>query len=264
MENTQAEQFIPASCADAPNLATSLPTSQNGNKDWSEILGEAKKERDAWQPEQERSNQKLYVILAKCLAAYGRLDKHKSEKEAFLKAYKSLEMPGNSRTRLAAKVIVYVFAVDRKKRSSYASVIAAAYDAGISEHELPTWIIDCGGIEEIRRKGGEPDPDKLSAQAAIDLAKEELPKCDELFEINGDNSPLRVFPNDNFCVAVIRFASNKKCTIVHATSNPRARDAVLVAMGHELQDKKAAKTSMQLKRGQIAKRTKAIEAAVNS
>ncbi len=46
----------------------------------------------------------------------------------------------------------FVFCSDRKRAHGYSYVLNAAISHGINASQLPQWIVDQGGIEEIKRK----------------------------------------------------------------------------------------------------------------
>ena len=59
-------------------------------------------------------------------------------------------------TPLITKVIRCVFGVDRRRVNAYASAVRVAISEKVSVMDLPKFLRESGGIEEVRRKNGKP------------------------------------------------------------------------------------------------------------
>ncbi|TPH13936.1 hypothetical protein [Litorilituus lipolyticus] len=107
--------------------------------------------RNDWEVnEYKSSNLKLYRLLDDCYQLATEFKKSSSAKndiEAMLKARKMQVRADDSILR---KLLKLVFASDKRRVSAYAKVVEVAISEKISPKELPRWIDEKGGIEEIR------------------------------------------------------------------------------------------------------------------
>ena len=137
-------------------------------------------ERKAWEEGAYRtSNQQLYTVLAKCLTYYNLLSKCKSSKTAprsnFDKFVASNDITFKSSTPLINKVVKCVFyepAVDRnaqrdrRRISAYSLVLRRAISDDMTPEQLPAFIDENGGIENIRQNKVGKVTDAVKAQQA--------------------------------------------------------------------------------------------------
>ena len=102
------------------------------------------------------SNEQLYKILAKCYDLYLQMaDKNdeiaaKAVRTAFqdflnLKGYKF-----GKATHTLNKIVKCVFGFDRRRVNAYGTVLQVALAQGLTPEQLPPFIRDKGGVEEIR------------------------------------------------------------------------------------------------------------------
>ncbi len=99
------------------------------------------------------SNQALYQVLAECLAYSGELPlkmaKHRNE--ALAAFYKERGYRYKEDAPLATRVVRAVFGdINRRRISSYSLVLRQAQKEGIAYADLPAWIEERGGVQEIR------------------------------------------------------------------------------------------------------------------
>lgn len=138
-------------------VANNVVSSDKGNIsfDASKPLLNLEAKRIYWEQGAYRtSNQELYGILAECLGYASTSLSTKQAKiraealEEFFKArgYKhSADMP------LVTRVVKAVFGnVDRRRISTYSLVLRQAVKEGITALDLPRWIEDKGGVQEIK------------------------------------------------------------------------------------------------------------------
>ena len=137
-------------------------------------LGALWQERKTWDVTTHRtSNQQLYRILAKCYAFYLAMgaDKnagkpYRDELRDFIKTH---ELRINKGTHGIAKVLKCVFyddaqSVDRRRISTYSTVLQCALAQNKSAAELADFIERNGGVQEIRLS-------KASAKPMLDRAE---------------------------------------------------------------------------------------------
>jgi hypothetical protein len=99
------------------------------------------------------SNQALYLVLAECLAYSGELslDMAKLRNAALVNFYIERGYTYKKDAPLVSRVIRAVFGnIDRRRISSYSLVLRQAQKENVPYANLPAWIEERGGIQEIR------------------------------------------------------------------------------------------------------------------
>jgi hypothetical protein len=103
------------------------------------------------------SNTQLYAILAKCYQLYFDVRGTDAESRAARKALnEEIQNRGyrfNEGTHTLNKITKCVFdGVDRRRVSAYALVLRAAIDDATNPSDIPAFITNGGGVEQIRRR----------------------------------------------------------------------------------------------------------------
>ena len=116
------------------------------------------------------ANEQLYVILQRCYHLYSLMASDKAQNES-LKA--AIERHNNERnlgidtkSHTMTNIIKVVFGADRRRASSYSSALRVALAEKVEVQDLPKFLRDAGGVEEVRRQqtnGGAPKVDKVEA-----------------------------------------------------------------------------------------------------
>jgi hypothetical protein len=99
------------------------------------------------------SNQALYQVLAECLAYSGELpvSMAKLRNAALATFYKERGYRYKDDTPLVTRVVRAVFGdVNRRRISTYSLVLRQAQKENVAYADLPAWIEERGGIQEIR------------------------------------------------------------------------------------------------------------------
>jgi hypothetical protein len=191
------------------------------NKLVKELTG-LSQQREKWErTDFKKSNTGLYALLAKCKAILEKEyleatdDARKTlriELATLLKG-KGIKVQRNSTT--LTLFIRFVFGSDRKRAHGYAYVIKAAFSHDIAAKDLPKYIADEGGIEEVKRK-------MVASEDAIarrDTRELHLSKVKEDAEL-AENQPLDTLKlklNDNrtaYAVLVGKPSENGKVKVV--------------------------------------------------
>ena len=117
-------------------------------------------ERESWEVNAFRtSNEQLYVLLQKCYQFYKSISEATPEGAALrkglidyinLKGYKFAKA-----THTLAKIIKCVFGADRRRVSAYSIALKLALDKNIQVFDIPQFIRDAGGVEELRLEKSE-------------------------------------------------------------------------------------------------------------
>ena len=114
-------------------------------------------ERRAWQEQDlTRSNERLYGILQSCYILYQSMNSISADamaiKKGFLKFCLEQGWDFKENTHLMTKVVQCVFGSDRRRVSAYSLALRAALDDKKSSMDIPKYLRDAGGVEEVRRK----------------------------------------------------------------------------------------------------------------
>jgi hypothetical protein len=151
--------------------------SQNTQKEIGVVVDGLIAERKHWEANEfTSSNQRKYLILQDCYVLNKSMAGVSSEKLALKRAFnKYCEERGfkfKDSTHLMYKVVACVFGEHNKRRvSSYAKALRIAAEKRISSMDIPKFLTEAGGIEELRREAKA----KLSVK---DKAKLGLPLMD--------------------------------------------------------------------------------------
>lgn len=112
-------------------------------------------ERQTWEVNAFRtSNEQLYVLLQKCYQFYKQMGDSTTQAAALrsgLNDYVNLKgVTFAKTTHTLAKIVKCVFGADRRRVSAYSIALRMALDKGIAVLDIPAFIRDAGGIEELR------------------------------------------------------------------------------------------------------------------
>lgn len=120
-----------------------------------------------------RAHHAVHLLLADCLALAtlsDELDPQKSRDRALDKFLETRKLPNKVGEPLFSKAITAVFGeVHRSRVNTYRTVLKAASQAGISALELPQWIEQQGGVQEIRVTSNKTGGTSASEMANLTL-----------------------------------------------------------------------------------------------
>jgi hypothetical protein len=172
MANTTKAVFVPtaANTAFASNIVQSLDALVARRKTWEAT-------------DYKKANEGLYMLLADSLSTFnakfliGEDNDRKAlrlDLSARLKA-DGIKVQRNSTT--LTMFVRFVFGSDRKRAHGYSYVLKAAISHGVTADILPAYIVEQGGIEEIKRlmvKKAEAIAKQQAVQAATAVVKEDV------------------------------------------------------------------------------------------
>lgn len=196
--------------------------------------------RDAWEKGAfKKANDELYALLADTLDAYlkGEATITGTKVKAHGKEYASalrkelkdrlteigVKVQKNSST--LTMLARYVFKSDRVRAHGYARVLSAAIQDGIAPADLPNYISNAGGIEEIKRRMVLSDAAKEKRQqieSANNCVKAEVehaelnPIASVQIAAEGQYAVLLAKPNGEGFVDIIGVLSEVEQTLVNA------------------------------------------------
>lgn len=184
------------------------------------------------------SNDALYVILGDCLRLYyyvsdttseERIKARVSLREQIAKIAKERGIRFLTDTHLATKIVRCVFETDRKRASTYSIVVRAAITNKIAADDLPTFIREQSGIENIRLK--KRDPDGSKARKAKEVVRAKLAGSSNVGEIVGVNTQLigASAKRGDINVAIVEWQTDGKFAVKWIGQSQVAIDSALAA-----------------------------------
>jgi len=165
-----------------------------------------------------KANDGLYALLAQCLETFE--NKFVNASESDRKTLRSelttlLQAAGvkvQKNTTTLNMFVRYVFGSDRKRAHGYAYVLTAALSHKKTAAELPAWIADCGGIEEIKRLMIKSEESKAKAarlESAHNIVKSDVeqailsPMATLELSLSGNYAVLLAKPNPDGTTSII-------------------------------------------------------------
>ncbi len=141
--------------AATPGLV-SLLTKSNPERAIAEVIDQLAGEREAWEKQEySRSNEKLYALLQNSFALHNTMVGSDALAKALRKGlanYIDTKKYGfTDSTPLMTKIVKCIFGADRRRVHAYATALLAAKERRVSVIELPRWLKEQGGVEEVRR-----------------------------------------------------------------------------------------------------------------
>lgn len=131
------------------------------------------------------ANEQLYAILQRCYYLYSLMSSDKVQnrnlKAAIERHNKERNLGIDTTSHTMTNIIKVVFGADRRRASSYSSALRVAFAEKVKVQDLPQFLRDAGGVEEVRRKqtnGGAQKVDKVQV-ATKRLANLSLAVIDE-------------------------------------------------------------------------------------
>ncbi len=158
-----------------------LLTKSNPEKAIGDVIDQLVTEREVWEKTDcARSNEKLYALLQNCFALHNTMVGSDALAKALRKGLVNYiefrKYPFTDSTPLMTRIVKCVFGVDRRRVHSYATALLAAKERRIAVIELPRWLKEQGGVEEVRRsaKSGSTSMAKRVDEGKLVLQSEVL------------------------------------------------------------------------------------------
>lgn len=135
-------------------------------------------EREYWQENAFRtSNDQLYALLQKCYQFYSDMSKGDAKADGMRDGLNNyIALKGyifSSATHTITKIVKCVFGVDRRRVSAYSIALRFALTSKIEVQDLPAFIYDNGGVEQLRlAKSTNAITPKQKAEIAKDAVSE--------------------------------------------------------------------------------------------
>ena len=188
-------------------------------------------QRQVWEDEIFRaSNDRLYSILQDCYALYVKTTT-KAEATALNDALtqqanlKGFEFKASAHT--LTKIVKCVFGADRRRASAYSIALRAAHSACVKPDDLPQYIRERGGVEEVRlAKSNAMRPAEKAVKAADYVSTKEL----AVVQTPAVTALLDTAKIDEFVVLLAQQGADGVLTIKALVSSKTVVDAALASV----------------------------------
>jgi hypothetical protein len=196
-------------------------------------LVELEGKRKQWETTVYRtSNQQLYALLAECYAYGGELamDQAKERSKVLADFCQSRGYVIKKESPLMTRIVKAVFGnVDRRRISTYSTVLRSAKAANVLPTNLAQWIEDNGGVQEIKLAHSDT---YVSPKAKAEKAQSTLATVSSLAVVS--SSALTKLADGDFmgeeCVLVAQQQPDGSFAIKALTRSATALSAALLAI----------------------------------
>lgn len=189
--------------------------------------------RQQWEAtDYKKANDGLYALLADCLALFNQQFMSADatgQKALRIELTAKLKADGvkvQKTTPTLTMFVRYVFGSDRKRAHGYAYVLKAAISHGVAAKDLAGYIVQEGGIEEVKRKMVLSE-ESLAKRAVLEAAKIAVKSGVEvastaplaqvaLAGVTGEYAVLIARPTPDGMVSIVGVLSEAKDTLVEA------------------------------------------------
>lgn len=233
-------QAQPAKQADLHILTTQL--SADKLKEAADVLAQR---RATWEAGAlKSSNAELIALLADCLGLYLHLIKFDETRRQFHALYKASQLKSTKGTELMTKVVRYVFGDKAEKRVfAYAKVLTVAYEKSVTPETLAAFVSEHGGVEEVRRTGGNADEKRKMRDESVEKARAALKIIAPLAAKVVPLKSLKVEGLTNFVAAIARREGDGTFSVVHFSTNEVLIQSLLANAAKDVvKSEKSAKT----------------------
>ena len=176
------------------------------------------------------SRESLYENLKGAMEVVALIEANEAFAGELTQRLKEKEIKVRKDTDIVLRVLKATQTEDRKKANEYAIVLRKAKLLGKKPKDIPTWIKDEGGINEIRR-GEKSESDKVSRKDVIVSATQKL---------DAIVNPLAtvIVPNANvasitekYAVAIVRVGNGESVDVLSVLSDKAAVNAAIYELG---------------------------------
>lgn len=211
----------------------------------SNIVDELIAQRQKWeQGTYAASNAELYTLLGNTLELFLKVRSNVGLSKAVTDLLNTYSIQHNSSTSLALKIVRLVFVGKGREKKienrayTYARVLTVATEAGINGEQLPQFIADNHGIDELRRQNKDGETDAEKAKRARDYADAALVSETAISDVIMSDS-LQPVDGARYSLALVRKNEDGSGSIVFGTNNAAAVNTVLTIAGKTLKERAA-------------------------
>ena len=187
------------------------------------------------------SNAELYTLLGNTLDLFLAIRKDVGLSRAVTDLMNTYGVQHNSSTSLALKIVRLVF-VGKGRESkianrayTYARVLSVAAAAGITGEQLPKFIADRHGVDEIRRQDSTGETAAQKAKRSRDYAASAFATQQQIASVTMTDE-LQPVDGAQYSLALVRKNEDGTGSIVFGTNNAAAVNTVLAIAGKDLRE----------------------------
>ncbi len=186
-----------------------------------------------------KANAELRAILEECGEIYAALREDKKNARAFNAVAEELGIAFNKGTSLALKIVRVVFGAQTNREFAYARVIKVWYDERTDGQTLNNFVIEHGGVENVRRNASKTTASKLSTDDYRDIAASALTGDFALATFSVQDYMLGDSENDTDYVVALVYCDGDGTgngKIVYGSNKRTLVNSALAVMGKEIDD----------------------------
>lgn len=213
------------------------------------------------------ANDQLYDLLADTYDLYLHIvDGDSDVRKQFNNLLKAQNVSFQDNTPIQTRVVRLVFAIDRKRAYTYANVLRLARVLGKSASEIPTWIREKGGVQEVSADAVGSKTTSAKAKDDAEFASDVLAKSAAVVDLG--KLPAVLKPSETahptYSLALIRSDDGSTGEIVWGTGNATLITRVLALAAKDLRATEAATVETAEVRNADAVLVNAVKEAVAS
>lgn len=210
------------------------------------------------------ANDQLYDLLADTYELYLQIvtGDHDTRKQ-FNNLLKDRKVSFQDNTPIQTRVVRLVFSIDRKRAHTYANVLRLARLENKKKDELPSWIREFGGVQEVAATAVGKETTATKAKADAETASGVFAKSDAIAKLG--QLPAVLKPGETshptYSLALIRSEGGATGDIVWGTNNATLITRVLALAGKDLREKQQSETeATKVREGDVTVRVAVKEA----
>lgn len=184
-----------------------------------------------------QANQQLYSILEQCAVMYAECREDKATARSFLAVAEELGIAFNKGTSMALKIVRVVFGQERQREFAYSRVLKLWYAEHSEGQTLTNYVIEKGGLENVRRNEGKKATPALKNEDYRKIAATTMSETPALASFPVAEYMLRDEDNvSDYMVALVFRDANGTGKVVYGSNRSSLVDAALAVMGKEINE----------------------------
>ena len=202
--------------------------------------------RETWESGvYKQANAELYEILTKCGEVYAELKEDTPSLRAFKALVDDQGIQFNRGTSLALKIVRLVFGAQTNREFAYARVIKLWFDQREDGQSLSSFVIEQGGVENVRRRAGSASAHKLTPDDYREIATDVFSQGKEISSFPLNDSMLVDEDNDtDFMVVLVHNSGQGIGRVVAGTNKRSLVNSALAVMGKQVHSQEKQEQSL--------------------
>jgi hypothetical protein len=194
--------------------------------------------RAAWEDGvYKQANTELYAILEQCAVIFADCRGDKATARSFNAVVEALGIKFNKGTSMALKVVRVVFGQQNQREFAYARVLKLWHEEGGEGQTLTNYVIEKGGIENVRRNEGKKATPVLTNDDYREIAASTMSGTPVLASFPVAEHMLRDEENNtDYIVALVHCDGNGTGKVIYGSNRRSLVDAALAVMGKEINE----------------------------